>query len=287
MKKLQKSKYSGIIDNSHLNVIFKPKLLIIMISFIFTWHFSSMVLSANDENKSAKLIENTRTSIEKWVETKKIISKEKRDLALAREMLNERIDLVEREIETLKGKITQAKESIAEADKKRLEMVDEYDKLNASSILLVDRVKLLEARAKSLLKRLPAPIRDRIKPLSRRLPENSDDTKLSMGERYQNVVGILNEINKFNQQLTITPEVRDLPTGGKAEVTVLYAGIGQAYYVGGKGTIAGIGTVSNDSWIWVPKNEIAPQIDQAIKIMNNEQIAAFISLPLEINQEDK
>ena len=83
--------------------------------------------------ESAPIVEDTRAALEKWVETQRVISKEKKDLALAKEMLNERIELVKREIDSLHGKISEAEESIAEADKKRAELIEENEKLKGAA----------------------------------------------------------------------------------------------------------------------------------------------------------
>jgi FtsZ-binding cell division protein ZapB len=223
-----------------------------------------------------------RSALEKWVETRKVISVEQRDWKLGREMLNERIDLVQREIDSLRGKISEAQSGIGEADKKRADLVTENEKLKEASAGLAESMVALEIRTRTLLQKLPDPIRERVRPLSQRLPENAGDTKLSFAERLQNVVGILNEVNKFNREVTMTSEVRTLPDGSSAEVTALYTGIGQAYYVSADGKHAGVGTVASEGWIWSPDNDIAPQVAEAIAILKNEQVASFVQLPVEI-----
>jgi hypothetical protein len=227
-------------------------------------------------------IGDTRATIEKWVETQRIISKEKRDLAVAKEILSERIELVEREIEALRGKITKAEENIAEADKKRMEMIEENEKLQETSAALESVVRSLENRTGELLKRLPAPIRKRVKPLSQQLPEDSEETKLSLSRRFQNVVGILNELNKFDREITVVSEVRTLPDGSSAQVKAMYLGIGQGYYTDQDGIVAGVGAPSDEGWIWTPANESAREISRAIAILNNEQVADFVHLPVDI-----
>ncbi|MCG8432352.1 MAG: DUF3450 domain-containing protein, partial [Candidatus Omnitrophica bacterium] len=114
-------------------------------------------------------------------------------------------------------------------------------------------------------------------------PERPDETKLSLGERFQNIVGVLNEVSKFNREITLASEVRNLPDGTSAEVTTIYVGIGKAYYVNNKGDIAGIGSASENGWRWRTANEAAPEIARAIAILKNEQAAAFTQLPVEIN----
>jgi len=236
------------------------------------------LLSVEDTER----IGNTRTAIQEWVENQRIISQEKRDLKLAKEILNERIDLVQREIESLRGKISVTEESIAEADKKRAEMLEENDRLKKASASLEDVLAILEQRTGNLIKRLPKPIQDHVKLLSQRLPENPNETKLSVSERFQNVVGILNEVDKFNRDITMNTEVRTLENGSSIEVTALYIGIAQGYYASADGTIAGVGSATDQGWAWTPANEAAAQISDAIAILKNEKVATFVHLPVEI-----
>lgn len=228
-------------------------------------------------------IETARESLQQWVETERLISKEKRDLQLSREVLTERISLVEQEIESLRSKITTAEESIAEADLKRAELMETNEKLKQASSSLGGIVATLEERTLGLLARLPEPIRDRVKPLSQRIPKPGEETKLSTSERFQNIVGILNEVNKFNGEITVTSEVRTLEDGTSAEVTALYLGIGQAFYSGGNGTIAGVGTASGDAWTWKPANDSAAEIASAVAILKNEQVATFVHVPVKVD----
>jgi hypothetical protein len=241
-------------------------------------------VSAQTESSGPKTIEETRTMIEKWVENQRIISKEKRDLKLSKEILSERIDLVQREIDSLRGKIGVAQESIAEADRKRADMIRENEKLKAASASLEDTLVALENRTKQLIKRLPDPIRDRVKPLSQRLPDENKETKLSISERFQNVVGILNEVDKFNRDITLNTEVRTMQEGNSVEVTALYIGIGQGYYASSDGTIAGMGVSSEKGWEWASANGAASQINDIIAILKNEKVASFVQVPVEIKE---
>ncbi len=280
---------------------------ILLASVIFV--LATMVTSADNGSVN---IDNTRTALEKWVETQRIISKEKHDLKLAKEMLNERINLVQREIDSLQEKIKNTDESISEADKKRADLIEQNEKLQEASTTLGSQLSGLESRTRQLLEQVPKTVQDRVKPLSQRLPvtqnktnnkventevnneakseqtensETSDEsktTKLTLSERFQNVVGILNEFNKFHREIAVTSEVRTLADDTSAEVTVFYIGFGHAYYTGSKGKIAGIGTVSDDGWAWKQANEAASDIDQAIAIYKNEQVASFVKLPVQI-----
>ncbi len=231
----------------------------------------------------AKTISDARSAIEEWVEVRKTISKEKRDLALAKEVLQERISIVKREIEKLRQNITDAEKSISDADSTRAKLDAKNAKLKEASSALSATVVSLETRTRKLLTRLANPIRDRVKPLSQRLPDDPKKTESTLSQRFQNVVGILNEVNKFHREITMTSEVQDLPDGSKAEVTAMYVGVSSGYFVGGKGKIGGVGKATADGWVWQPANESAPQIAKAIAILKNEQPASFVQLPLEID----
>jgi len=234
------------------------------------------------QEQAVPSIDEARTALEEWVETERIISKEKQDLALSKEVLGERIELVKQEIETLREKISAAEESIAEADKKRDELIQENDRLKESSKVFQSILADLETRTKEVVAKLPEPISERIKPLTQRIPEDPNETKLGMAQRFQNVVGVLNEINKFNREIVVTSEVRSLSDGTSAEVTAVYLGIGQAFYSGSNGTIAGVGTATDEGWVWEEKNEAAEQAAQAVAIMQNEQIATFVHIPVNV-----
>lgn len=229
-------------------------------------------------------INSARETLEQWVETKRIASQERRDLELSKEILGERIRMVQREIDALKAKIKDAEGSISDADKKRAELLAQNEALKAATVSLQTRLAAMEQGIADLLKRLPEPIRERIKPLTQRLPQDAEAAaKLSLSERFQNVVGILNEVEKFNSEITMTSEVRQLPDGASAEVTAVYLGISQGYYVGRGGTIAGIGRPTPEGWTWTPADASAPAIADVVAILKNEKVASFVQIPVTVD----
>ena len=228
-------------------------------------------------------LDTTRTALEQWVETRRIISHEKREWVLGKELLQERIEVVQREIEALRESIAEAESSIAEADGKRVELVERNEELESATAVLGEVAERVEGKLSALLPRVPEPVRDRVKPLSQQIPEAGEETKLSLSQRFQNVIGVLNEVNKFNREVSVASEVRALPDGSTAEVTALYVGVGHGYYVTANGLSAGVGRSTADGWEWTPANDIAADVARAVKILKNEEAAAFISLPVEID----
>lgn len=227
-------------------------------------------------------VATTRTTVEKWVETRSLVSKEIRDWALGKESLTARLGVVQREIESLQKRIVTTEAGIADGDKKRAELLAENEVRKASAAQLEQRIATLEARLVAMLPRLPEPLRDRVKPLSQRLPRAGEASKQSLGERWQNVVGVLNEVDKWNREITVTSEVRQLGEGQSVEVAVLYVGVSQGFYATGNGKIAGFGTSTAEGWQWKPANELAPDVLRAIAIFKSEQVAAFVRLPVQV-----
>lgn len=225
-------------------------------------------------------IDATRATIEKWVETRRLISQEKRDWAEGKAVLASRIELVQKELEDWPVKIEEASTSIAKAGKKRETLVEENAQVQDATRALGETIAALETRVKALLPRLPAPLRERVKLLSQRIPEDVASTKSSLSERFQNVVGILNDVDKFNREITVALEVRQGADGSSLEVSTLYLGISQAYYASADGAVAGYGAASSDGWAWTAAPDAAPAILAALAIHRNEQPAAFVRLPL-------
>jgi hypothetical protein len=229
-----------------------------------------------------EVLDSTRSTVAKWVETQQIISKEKKDWQLGKEVLLQRISLIENEIASLEEKIAETRGGIDDADGKRHELASRNTQLKSASASLYDRIGPLEEKARQLLATLPEPLRKRVEPLSQRIPDDPSDTEVSLSERFQNVVGVLNEVNKFNRDVSVTNELRRLPDGSMAEVTVVYVGLGQAYYVTSGGDGAGVGHPTEQGWEWTAANHLAPEIRQTVEILENVQPPAFVPLPVEI-----
>jgi transposase-like protein len=227
-------------------------------------------------------LEMTKELLSKWVEARKLISEERQQWELEREVLSDRLDLVRSETDSLNEKIHETRAEITSADQKRAKLVEENDGLKEASATLVNRIFSTERSVLRLLTQLPEPVQERMKPLSQRIPSSSV-TDLSLSERYQNVVGILNELNKAANEITVVSEVRALPGGNRAEVQTLYIGFARAYYASLKGDIGGYGTPSDaGEWVWTSDASLAEKVNDAIAILKNEKVATYIPLPVRV-----
>jgi len=230
---------------------------------------------------SATSLEETRLTMGKWIETQQIISKERNEWQQGQDILLARLEVVKKEVATLEEQITEAQASVAEADKKRDELLDENDRLKAANALLTDAVAGMEAEVRDLAKRLPEPLVATLQPLYQRIPTDAAAGRVSAAERYQNVLGILDTINKSNNEISVSYEVRTLSDGAPSEVKTLYIGLGQAYYVSSKGE-AGTGRPDAEGWTWEPSATIGKDVNVALEILEGKHPPAFVPLPVRI-----
>lgn len=226
-------------------------------------------------------LEETRLAMAKWIETQQIISRERGEWQQGKEVLQARIDLVGKEVAQLKERIAHSEEAVAETRRKRDALAAENDALKQVSASLSETVKALEDRVRALSRLAPQPIAERLAPLMQRLPSGDAPVRISVAERFQNVLGVLNELNKANSEITVAYEIRTLADGSSSEVQVIYVGLAQAYYISPRGD-AGIGRPADGGWTWVPAPKAAKAILEALEVIEGKRPPAFVALPVSI-----
>lgn len=226
-------------------------------------------------------LEETRLTMDKWIETQQIIAKERKDWQQGKEILQDRLDLVQQEIKEIEEKVKQAKVGVDETHKKRESLVAENNQFVAGNAQLTTAVTAMESEIRGVFKRLPDPIQTKLRPLYDRIPTDASNTRVSAAERFQNVLGILNELNKSNNEIAVSYEVHTLGDGKPAEVKAIYVGLAQAYYVSVQGE-AGIGKPAADGWKWESSPDAARNILSTLDILQGKQTPAFVPLPMKI-----
>ena len=224
----------------------------------------------------------TRNDVEKWIETQRLVGKEKNDWRLGKELLNDRLALVRQETADLRERIVRTEKETEENTRRIEELVRQKERLVKGIREPGKDVRQLELRVIALLGRTPGPVRERLRPLSQRIPEKGSPTALSLSERYQNVIGILNELNKAAREITVVNEVRQFADGTQAEVEVFYIGLSQAYYCNEKAGAAGIGSLTDHGWDWEEDKTVLPAVKQLIAVYRNEKPPAFVGVPVKV-----
>ena len=228
-------------------------------------------------------LESTRDVLDQWVQTKQIISKEKSDWRLEQSILSDTQKLLSSELNRLETALEDLKSSATAADEDRSKLTAQKEAFTEASAVVEGSIQKLEVQMKRVVKTLPSPLVEKIKPLIRRLPKDSANTKLSLGERVQNIVGILSQADKFNATITQTSESRELNSGKIVEVRTLYWGLAMAYYVDASGAYAGIGHPGEDGWEWPQIEGAGPHIKQLLAVYEGSEEIQFVAVPARIN----
>jgi archaellum component FlaC len=238
---------------------------------------TTLALNAQTDLKSM------HNALDQWVQTKQLTSKEQSDWRIEKSILSDTQKLLSSELERLNASLEDLKSSATAADEDRSKLTASKEAFAEASAVVEDSINELETHMKRVVKTLPTPLIEKIKPLIRRLPDDSNNTKLSIGERVQNIVGILSQADKFNSTITQTSESRELDGDKVIEVRTLYWGLSMAYYVDAAGEYAGIGFPGEDGWEWPQIEGAGPQIKKLLDVYEGSEEIQFVEVPARIN----
>ena len=241
-----------------------------------------------DDPQEVDPIEEIRSARTQLIEIKRQISKERAKFAEERQFVEDRISLTEDQIAIAENNVEEARERISGTTAKLEALEQENELLVTATTSLEGLIDGFESRVLALMDRLPAPALQQTRQLAQNIPKDAGAKEKEMlYDRFINVVGILNMLDKFNTGVEVTTEQRDLPNGESREVTSIYLGLSQGYYVDGGGTIAGRGAPAMESsaktgFVWTPIDESASDLLRVVRIYENRDQATFVRLPITI-----
>ena len=232
---------------------------------------------------AAAAMDATRVLLQKWAETEKMIAAERGEWEQGKALLEGRITLVKQSVEEIKKKIAETEAKLAEARKRADEVAKEKKEAKEASTALLAVAPELEDGVRGLIERVPNGVKEKVRVLADRMPKPGADTKnISAAERFQNVLGILNEMNKANLEIASLPEIHEVAAGKRAEVKTIYIGLGQGYFVNSAGDLAGVGRPAQGEWLWTTKPELAKSMVEVVDVMKKTTAPHFVQLPATI-----
>jgi FtsZ-binding cell division protein ZapB len=228
--------------------------------------------------------EQARQSYSDWVKLKQSTSQEQQEWAQEKASIEDSLRLAGEESAALKERVETLSSSASEADQKRTDLRGQIDAVKTEADAFRERVVAQEKRLRALLPFLPESLAAELRPLIQRLPDDPDSAKASVSQRLLTVVGLLSQIAKFNNALTIDTGISDLGGGEKVEVRTLYFGLGLAYFADNQGNHAGWGYPTAEGWKWEQaEGDTAANIRSAISMHQNMEPPRFVSLPVAIH----
>ena len=235
-------------------------------------------------NGSAEEIAITQKKIDKWIETRQIISEERASWLGEKAMLETSEGILSDELAALRHSVELLSENSTMADVERESLQAEREEIESSNEMLAVKVRTLELAVQELSARFPSPLLVKVTPLLQNIPEDVSRTKKVLGQRLLTVLGILSQADKFNGTLTLQTNARDVSgTGVQERVTTLYWGLAFAVYVDDAGKFAGMGLPGPEGWQWSTRNESASDVRRFIATYAGESDQLdFVNIPVEI-----
>lgn len=229
-----------------------------------------------------QVLDETRAILKEWISTRQTLAEQKSAWEVEKQTLQQSIQLHEAEIKLLTEEIKQAEELSSAADKEWIaqEQLEAVVKEAAASVEAV--VDDLETQLVKASKAFPKPLQEKIAPLALRIPEPDKRKTKSISERMQNIVGILGEVDKFNNTISTFTEIRKGSDGGEFQVETMYLGLGQGFFTDVSGNQAGVGFPMDGKWQWVDKPELGARIKNAMAMYRNVMPAEFVGLDVTV-----
>jgi hypothetical protein len=229
-------------------------------------------------------VDQAREKIQKWVETRQVIAKERADWKVQKETLGSTKELLQQELADLEVKLADLQGNESSADAKRAELTEEKLGLDAATDAVRQKVAAMEVRIKDMSKLFPTPLLNMVDPLMKRIPEDPyRPGRQTVGERLPTIVGVLQQAAKFNSTLHHFTET--VPYEGKElQVDVIYWGMSIAYFVDANNTFAGYKVPSASGWKTVEMPEVAEQIRLLVNMYQRRTPnIEFVEIPVAIN----
>lgn len=228
------------------------------------------------------VLATAQSTLAKWVETRQLISRTRADWQADKEMLQQTVAMFEAGLALLAEQSNAVTTNSVEVARQRSETGSAKAELEAGLEVTARALAPLEARLRKVASALPPPLLKTVQSLVERLPEDSAQTEVTPLKRLQTVITLLNEVEKFNAMVTLSPELRRDPAGGEIKVQVLYLGLAQAWFVDESGRFAGTGVPGTDGWAWTSQEDLGARIKRVIAMYEEKQPAEFVALPVEI-----
>jgi hypothetical protein len=213
------------------------------------------------------------------------IQQEENDWARDQEVLQNYKEGLEKEIADLKEQIASAKTRKAGADSESLAKSSERDVYVKAKEDMTAMVRSLEESLMAKIPFFPEPLAKEpkvaqgIDELQRDLALPPEKRGESVSKRLLNVVNLLGEAEKFQQTVTVRPELHKDEQGREFNVQVVYFGLAMAYACNEDGSFALVGRPGPDGWKFEERKDLAPDIVKLLAATTGEADATFINLP--------
>ncbi len=182
--------------------------------------------------------------------------------------------------------IEEAKQRAQAADQQSTDKISQRDQLIAAEKALASHLRGLEEEFVKQVPALPAPLIKMskmavgIETLKKNLALPADQQTDDVGKRSANLTEMIAEVEKFQQNVTVSNELHKNAAGQEFNMQVVYLGMAAAYAVNEDASFALIGSPQTGGWKFTERNEIAADIKKLIVTATTEKDISFTPLPV-------
>ncbi len=224
-----------------------------------------------------------RAKLDKWVETRRILSEERAAWRADEESLRATRDLLRDQRKELRSQAGEAEDLTSEAEEARRELLLERAELQRASRTLEAEIRRLELEVLALEARFPEPLRARLEPLTSRIAGEGEEPAGALGQRLVQVLGVLSQAEQWNASAHLVGETRAVSGDQKVAIRTLYWGLGHAVYAAAQEGEAGLARPTRDGWVFTPDEGMAEEAGLLLDIYEgNVDAIEFIPFSVEI-----
>ena len=240
--------------------------MFILLGLMVMTGYSSSVVKAEEP------LETLDALVKTWTELRQEIATEKREWQAQKSQLEMEMSLLQKEFEALSEEQASFQAFSDSGEQERQMLLARKEGLQGKLDALEPLLDRMEAFLAWETVAIPESIR----------PELTMKRKGRVVDRVQAVATDLIALEKCYGEFHVVREILKDSDGQGREMEVLYFGQAIAYAVSSNDDWAGIGQPHKPDWIWEDRPEMAPQVRKLLKIMEKEEVADFVELPLKM-----
>ena len=236
---------------------------------------SAAALRANET------VEKIEADTDRWIEIQSQIAKEKNQWKTDKELLQGSIKVLTTRNEALKQNLESNQTASGLFTSNYQKVANAIQENEAAIEFLESKLPALEAKLRAIAPRLPLPLRDEVEGQLQKISSGDASMTATASTRVQSLVATLTAIDRFNNSLTLSHEIRSNGQGGEVDVSILYWGLSSGYAVAGNGEQAWILTPGPESWVWT-ESDLGIEIKMLIERYESRENPVLVSLPTAI-----
>lgn len=193
-------------------------------------------------------------------------------------VLEQQLSLLEREARELNRLLKESAQEQDEVEQRRLELLEQQTRLEQGQAALERSLRQAAIRLKTLHVQLPPPLREG---WGEELPR-LEEPLLTSSEKLQLLLKLLNQLDDFQQKVTLHETVMTLADGQEYLVKQVFLGLSHGWYVTADQSHTAAGMANPDGWKWTPVTN-GERIAQIIAILERRMNPELITIPLQLN----